>query len=299
MRRGLASGIGAYVLWGLSPLFWKLLDDVAAADVVANRAVWAFVLLAVVHTVRSSWPELAQVAAVRRNRLVVVCTASLIAANWGVFLWAVADDRVLEVSLGYFINPLVSVLLGVVLLRERMRPAQWVAVAFAAAGVGWFVIEVGSLPWVSLVLAGTFAVYGLLRKTASFGSIDGLTMETALMSVGALIFLTVRALQGEGAMGVDVPGRTVLLVLSGAVTAAPLLLFADSARRIPLSVVGVLQFLAPSIQFFLGVWVFDEPFDTNRLVGFAFIWVGLAVFVIDGLRAARPSFDPNRVGSPP
>ena len=297
MPRGLALGIGAYVLWGLSPLFWKLLDDVSAGDVVANRALWAFVLLVAVQTGRATWPALRTVVADGRNRLVALCTATLIAGNWLVFLWAVAEDRVLEVALGYFINPLVSVLFGVVLLRERMRPAQWVAVASAGVGVAWFVFEVGSLPWVSLVLAGTFAVYGLLRKTASFGSIDGLTMETALMSVGALLFLGVRAAQGVGSLGAGAPGQTGLLILSGAVTAVPLLLFAESARSVPLSVVGLLQYLAPTIQFFLGVWVFDETFDSNRLVGFLFIWAGLAVFVADGVRSARPPLDRNSVGS--
>ncbi|MDH3706840.1 MAG: EamA family transporter RarD [Acidimicrobiia bacterium] len=298
MRRGLAYGAGAYVWWGLSPLFWKLLEDVAAIDVVAHRAVWAFVLLALAHTVRSSWTRLRAVAGDRRNQVVALCTATLLATNWGVFLWAVATDRVLDVSLGYFINPLMSVVLGVVLLREQMRPAQWVAVGLAAAGVAWFVIEVGSVPLVSLVLAGTFAVYGLLRKTASFGSVDGLTMETGIMSIGAVLLLAVRAAQGAGTIGAGAPGQSVLLMLAGGVTAVPLLLFAASARRVPLSVVGLLQYLAPSIQFVLGVWVFDETFGRSRLVGFALIWVALAVLVVDGLRAgsaadAVPSARPD------
>lgn len=289
MRRGLGLGVAAYVLWGLSPLFWKLLEDVASVDVVAHRAVWAFVLLALLHTARSSWAAFGAAFADRRSRLVGIATASLIAVNWLVFVWAVGDDRVLEVSLGYFINPLVSVVFGVVLLHERMRPLQWLAAALAAAGVAWFTIEVGTLPWVSLVLAGTFAVYGLLRKTASFGSIDGLTVETGLMSVVAVSWLALRAGGGDGTVGVGVPGQTVLLVAAGAVTATPLLLFASAARRIPLSVVGLLQYLAPSIQFGLGVWVFDEAFDLRRLVGFGLIWVALVVFAGDGLNVSRAS----------
>ncbi len=277
----------AYVLWGLSPIFWKALGGVPAVDTAASRVVWSFVLLAGVHTVRRSWPTMLAVAANRRNALTGMVTGALVVANWLIFIWAIGEERLTEAALGYFINPLFSVFLGVVFLREKMRSVQWLSVALAGAGVVWLTVEVGRVPWVALSLAGTFGLYGLLRKTADFGSLDGLTLETGAMFVFAAGFLLVQATTGHGIIGPSVPGQSLLLLCTGVVTAAPLLLFASGARMVPLSVVGLMQYINPTMQFLLGVVAYGEVFDRQRFVGYAMIWVALGLFAFDSLRFTR------------
>ena len=287
MDRGTLEGLGAYLVWGLSPLFWKQLDDVEAVDTLGHRVVWTGLVLAVLHSVRRSWPAIAAVARTPRHRLIAAVTAALILVNWGTYIWAVNDDRVVEASLGYFINPLVSVLLGVVVLSERLRRGQWAAVAIAALGVVWLVVEVGSVPWVALLLAGTFGLYGLLRKTAGFGALDGLTMEIGYLAPLALGFVVWRIADGEGAMGASSPATTALLVLTGAITALPLLLFARAARQVSLTMVGLMQYVAPTLQFLIGWLVYDEAIEGDRLVGYAIVWVALAVLTAEGFAAGR------------
>jgi len=279
--RGVAVTASAYVLWGLSPVFWKHLDDVDAPQLIAFRVLATAVLLgaalAVAGRVRIWWAAVAEPTVRWRAAL----SAALLASNWLVFVWAVNDDRVLEVSLGYFMNPLLSVLLGVVVLGERMRAPQWAAIALAAVGVAVLTVDVGGLPWVSLYLAGSFACYGLMRKTSAVGSLDGLAVEVMWMAPFALAAATWLAWSGDSALDVGDPARPLLLLGAGAVTAAPLLLFARGARMIPLSLVGLLQYLAPTLQFLLGVVVYDEAWRGAQVVGYGLIWVALALFAAD------------------
>ena len=287
MNRGVSIGILAYVLWGLSPLYWRLLDDVPAGDVILFRIVTAAVLLGVLQTAARSWPRVRGLVTDPRARWVFGASALVLTSNWLVFVWAVNDDRVLEASLGYFINPLVSVVLGVVVLRERLRPVPLLCVGIAAVGVLVLTVDVGTAPWVSLFLAQTFGLYGLLRKTSPAGSLDGLTLEVSTLAPVALAFLVVRAAAGDGALGVSVPGRDLLLLGAGLVTAAPLLLFASAARRIQLWLVGMLQFIAPTIQFLLGVVLWDEEWSGGQVTGYVIIWIALVVFAVEGMVATR------------
>ncbi|NNE73916.1 MAG: EamA family transporter RarD [Acidimicrobiales bacterium] len=295
-RRGLALGVGAYTIWGLAPILWKAIDDLAAVDVAAHRVVWSLAFLIGVHTVRRSWPAFRVVATQATNLRVAALTATLIGGNWVIFLYAIETDRVVDASLGYFINPLLNVVLGVLVLRESMSRLQWVAVGWAAVGVAWLTYDLGQLPWISLSLAATFAAYGLLRKTASFESIDGLTMETMWMLAPAAALLLWRGGGDPAAVGFVSPAQTVLILLTGVITATPLLLFAAGARRIPFTTIGLLQYIAPTLQFLLGVLVYDELFDRGRLIGFVAIWVGLAIFALDlyrvTARATRRQYVP-------
>jgi chloramphenicol-sensitive protein RarD len=286
-RQGIWFGVAAYTTWGVAPAFWKLLGDVPALQQMAHRVVWAVPLLAAAVLLLGRRAVLARAAGTPGTVVVTAMSAALLAANWGVFVWAIADERIVEVSLGYFINPLLSVALGVVLLRERLRPAQVVAVALATAGVAYMTIRLGELPWVSLVLAGTFALYGLLKKRPEAAPpLEGLLGETIVAGIPALVFILIAGSGGDGAFGAEW-GDTLLLVATGAVTATPLLLFGAAAQRVPLSTVGLLQYLAPSLQFLLGVAAYGESVTSDQLVGFGFVWVALAVFTADNMRAAR------------
>ncbi|MEZ5247273.1 MAG: EamA family transporter RarD [Acidimicrobiales bacterium] len=287
MNRGVALGATAYVLWGISPIYWRSVDSVAAGDIVIHRVLTSLVFLVAAQFANHTFGRLRTLVADRRARMMFVLTATLLAANWLVFVWAVNDDRVLEASLGYFINPLVSVVLGVVVLNERLRTGSLVAVAIAAVGVVVLAIDVGTVPWVSLFLAGTFALYGLVRKTSPAGSLDGLTLEMFVLVPFALVALLVHVGSGDSVFTTSSPGLNLWLVGAGVVTAAPLLLFATAARQIELWLVGMLQFIAPTIQFVLGAVVWHEPWSGGQAVGFVVIWAALGVFVVDQLRVAR------------
>jgi len=287
-RRGLWLGIAAYTIWGVVPAFWKLLGGVPVLQQLGHRVVWAVPMLLIAVVLAGRMAYLRSAIRDRRTILVTIASAALLAANWGVFVWAIDAGRIVEASLGYFINPLLSVALGVIVLGERLRPARVAAVGLAAVGVVYMTIRLGEVPWVSLVLAGTFALYGLLKKRPGAATpIVGLLGETALAAVPALAYLTVVGIRGDGAFGSDWP-ETLLLVAAGAVTAVPLLLFGAAAQRIPLSTVGLLQYLAPSLQFLLGVAVYGEAVTGDHLIGFTFVWVALAVFTADNLRGSRP-----------
>mgnify|MGYP003320332199 CR=1 FL=1 len=287
MRQGILQTVGAYLLWGVSPVFWKGLAGVPAIDVLGHRAMWTFVVLCLVHLVRRSWPAVRAAARNPRVFRIELAAALLIGTNWLVWVWAMNADRVVEGSLGYFMNPLVSVFLGVVFLRESLRRAQWVAVGLAATGVIWLTASLGSLPWVSLVLAFTFGFYGLCKKVVDRPPLDGLAVETSLLVLPALVFLAIRTATGHGVLGSATPGELMLLIGSGVFTALPLLLFAGAARQVPLSVMGIVQYVSPTLNFLLGVLVYDEFFDLRRLIGYLVIWTGLLVFATDGLYAAR------------
>ncbi len=289
--RGLAFALLAYVAWGFFPVYFKALRHVPAVEVLSHRVVWSVVLLAVATPLLGRWATTLH-ALGPRTRLLLVTSAALIAANWGTYIWAVQAGRVLQASLGYFVNPLVSVLLGVVFLRERLRRVQGWAIALAAVGVGALVADRGELPWLPLVLALTFGLYGLVRKRAGVDPVGGLLAETALLAPLALGHVAILAARGTGAFGGD-PWTTLLLVAAGPVTAVPLVWFALGVRNLPLSTVGLLQYVTPTLQFLLAVLVYGEAFTRAHGIAFACIWSALALYSLDSLRAARQGAPPQ------
>lgn len=288
-RRGLWIAVGAFVIWGLMPLYWHLLKVVPALQVVLHRAVWCAILVALWLTWTSGRGWLREVLAQPRLAGMLAMSGTLIAFNWGLYVWAVHNGHVVETSLGYFINPLLNVVIGVLFLRERLSAPQWIAVALAASGVLWLTLRYGSFPWIALCLAVSFALYGLIRKFAAVEAVRGLGVENMFMFMPALLGLLWFEWQGDGGFFALRWGGwiDVLLVFGGALTAIPLIFFAYAVRRVPLTVVGVLQYIAPTLQLLLGVLFFGEAFGSDRAIGFAFIWIGLAVFAIDGFIAAR------------
>lgn len=282
---GLALGVGAYTLWGVLPLYIHLLKGVPALQVLAHRVLWSLVLLLVLVVVLRRVGGI--VAAARgRTLLLLVGSASLIAVNWIVYIWAVQNAHVLEASLGYFINPLVNVALGFAFLGERLRRVQGVAIAIAAAGVLVLAVSGGGALWISLLLALSFGFYGLLRKVAAIDALGGLTVETLLLAPLSIALLLYAGQAGTGAFGQS-SHLDMLLVLAGVVTAAPLLLFAAAARRMPLATLGLLQYIAPTLQFAEAVLVFGEPMHMVHIVTFALIWTGCALYAFDTIRAVR------------
>jgi chloramphenicol-sensitive protein RarD len=288
-RPGLAFGLGAYALWGLFPLYFPLLEPAGGLEIVAHRVVWSLLFIALLLTVTRGWAQVRAAVTDRRALLILVGAALLIGVNWLVFVYGVNSGQVVETSLGYFINPLVSVLLGVVVLSERLRPAQWVAVAIAAVAVTVLTLDYGRPPWIALALAATFGLYGLLKKLVRVAAAPGLFLETAIVAGPAIAAIAVLHAQGQGTFGNAGTGHLLLLVGSGVATAVPLLLFAAATRRVPLSTIGLLQYLTPSMQLAIGVFVYGEPMPVMRLVGFAVVWLALAVFTVDSLRAAHAS----------
>ncbi len=285
MNPGLAYAALAYVAWGLFPLYFAQLAHVSPFEVVLQRTLWSLLVLLAVLALLRRWAWLKPALAQPRLLALSLVSALLLAANWTLYVWAVHQHRVVDASLGYFINPLVSVLLGVLVLRERLRPAQWVAVALAALGVAWLTWRAGQLPWIALVLAASFGLYGLMRKTAPLGALEGLTVETALLApLAAGLLWWMGAGQGLVHSTVD----WFWLALSGPLTVLALVAFAAGARRLPLATLGLMQYVSPTLQLALGVWVFHEPFDGARLAGFALIWAALALYSLDAWRSAAP-----------
>ncbi|WP_298407520.1 EamA family transporter RarD [uncultured Chloroflexus sp.] len=283
--QGIGAAVAAYTLWGLLPVYWKALNGATATEILAHRMIWSLLFLLAVLAVRQQWEWVQVMRRQRRLRWTYLASATLLAANWGIYVWAVQMNRVVEASLGYFINPLVSIALGVLVLRERLRPAQWLAIAIAAAGVAWLTYSAGALPWIALALALSFGFYGLLRKQTPLGSFEALTVETLWMFVPAVLWLGWLA-GNNGGMHHDA-GLWLLLLSTGVVTAAPLLFFGAATQRIPLTTIGILQYLAPTLQLLLGVLVYGEPFSTAQLIGFGAIWTALAIYTTDSLLATR------------
>ena len=287
MHSGIAYAALAYLLWGLFPLYFRQLAAVPATEVLVHRIVWSLAFVLIVLALRRQWAWLLPV--LRRPKVLGAFAASalLLSTNWLTYIWSVGHGHVLDASLGYFITPLVNVLFGVTLLNERPRPGQWMALALAATGVLWLTIQGGQLPWIALVLAATFGSYGLLRKVAVLGALEGLTLETLLLAPAALIGLALWMSRGSGSFPAPDLATNLWLIGVGPLTAVPLLLFAAGARRISMTTLGLLQYLGPTIQFLLGVWLFNEPFTAARAIGFGFIWVGLIAYSVDGWRVAR------------
>lgn len=283
MNIGHASAIAAFLMWGLLPIYWKQLETIPSLQLVAHRVVWSGLTLLPLLAWSGAWGEVRSAA--RRPGIVPrqLLAAVLVAANWLGFVWAVTHGRMIESSLGYFLTPLCSVLLGVFCLGERLRPAQWAAVTLAATGVAWIAAGYHHFPWIALFLAGTFSSYSLVKKTTALAALPSLALETALLLAPAILYLGVEHVAGRGRFGTLGPRADMLVAASGLATAAPLLCFATAARRIPLSTLGLLQYLGPTLQFVLGLAVYREPFDRARFVGFTVVWVALAVFVADSL----------------
>jgi chloramphenicol-sensitive protein RarD len=287
VRKGYLFGIAAYATWGFFPLYWRMLRPATAVEILAHRIAWSVVFVAAVVTVVRGWRRIATLTRRPGKVLLIVTAAVVIAFNWGTYIYGVNTDRVVETSLGYFINPLVTVVLGVLVLRERLRPAQWTAVGIGAVAVGVLTVDYGHVPYIALILAGSFALYGLIKKRLAVPAADGLLLESGVLALPAVGFLAVLVVRGESTMGHVSGLHTILLVLAGAATAIPLLLFAGAANRIPLSAIGLLQYLAPILQLGCGVLILGEPMPPARLAGFALVWLALAVFTWDGIRALR------------
>ena len=287
MNPGLFYAALAYTAWGLLPVFFKQLIQVNAFEIVMHRMVWSLVFLLCVLAVLKRWAWLRDLARQPRVLLAFAASALLLSVNWSVYVWAVQNAHMVDASLGYFILPLVNVALGFAFLNERPRPGQWLAVAVAAAGVLWLTVQAGRLPWVALVLAITFGIYGLLRKLAKLGALEGLTLETLLLSPMAVGMLAWWAWHGQGALVQGDPATLGWLLLAGPLTAIPLLLFAAGARRIPMATLGILQYISPSLQMLLGVWLYGEAFEPARAIGFYLICAALVLYSADSIWNAR------------
>jgi chloramphenicol-sensitive protein RarD len=282
MRKGTLVAASAYVIWGILPLYWHALSSVSPVEILVNRIVWSCLVCLVLVVAARDWQWLRDGL---RHPVVFrrfVVTALLLAVNWLVYIWANNNGHIVETSLGYFITPLVSVVLGLAILHERLRPGQFLAVAIATIGVSYLVVNEGGLIWISFSLALSFGFYGLLRKTAAWGSLQGLTTEMGLLVIPALVTWALLASRGQSAFASQGRETTVLLMFSGVITAVPLLLFASGARQVPLTTLGILQYIAPTMQFAIGVFVYHEPFDATRLIGFGIVWLALGVYTVEG-----------------
>jgi chloramphenicol-sensitive protein RarD len=295
-RKGVLYAFGAYLIWGLVPLYWKQLQHIPAIQLIGHRITWSFLLLIVVLLAMRKWPEVRVLAFDRKTLGIYFIAALLVGANWFIYVWAVNSGHIVEASLGYFINPLLSVFLGLVFLRERLRLFQWIAIGLAAGGVVYLTVDYGHLPWISLGLAFTFGFYGLVKKIAPLGSLIGLTLETGILFLPALFFLAYQDWVGRGAFLHTGLSSDFLMAGAGFITTIPLLMFVSAARRIPLTTVGLIHYITPTCQFLLGVLVYGETFDATRAIGFGIVWIALIVFGVESLlylRNAPPKSAPE------
>ncbi len=281
-RRGLIYGLIAYGLWGILPLYWKVIRHVSAQEILVHRIIWSFFFLSLLLSLRRQWGWLRGVVKQRNTLRILIAAALLLSVNWFIYIWAVNAGFVVETSLGYFINPLVNVLLGTFYLREKLRPGQWAAVSLAAAGVLYLTISYGSPPWIALSLAFSFGIYGLLKKKVNLGAAESLTTEMSVLLLPAIGYLVYLELTQKAVFRSSEAVTVLFMIGTGVVTATPLVFFAAAARRVPLSMLGLLQYIAPTMQFLIGITAFREPFSLQKLVGFAIIWVALAVYSLEG-----------------
>lgn len=287
MKKGIWYGIAAYAMWGFFPIYWKLLHEVPALQLLGHRIAWSFLLLLAFIFITKQWDIFRSVAFERKTLGIYAIAGVLLSLNWLIYVWGVNAGFIVETSLGYFINPLLSVLFGVIFLREKLRPMQWLPVIIAAIGVTYLTITYGRPPWIALSLAVTFGLYGLVKKLSPLGSVFGLTLETGIVFPAALIYLIVMQAGGSGEFLHDGLVVDLLLIGAGVVTTIPLLMFASAAKEIPLNMIGVLQYFAPTIQFLIGVFVYKEPFDTTRFIGFGIVWIALIIFWVENIIAHR------------
>ncbi|MBI5650917.1 MAG: EamA family transporter RarD [Chloroflexi bacterium] len=287
MNRGIWYAIGAYICWGLFPIYWKWLVHVPAIQLIGHRIIWSCLILIGVILVTRQWSAFRAAIQSPRALRIYFIAAIVVGVNWFVYVWGVNAGFVVETALGYFINPLISVLLGVIFLRERLRAWQWLPIGLATIGVVYLTLTYGSLPWIALTLAFSFAFYGLVKKTAPLNSLYGLALETAILFIPALLYLFFVETTGAGAFLHTGIAADLLLAGAGVATTVPLLMFASAARRIPLSLVGILQYIAPTLQFLCGVLIYREPFNQSQLIGFGFVWLALIIFAIESFAAHR------------
>lgn len=287
MNKGIWYALGAYGIWGLFPIYWKWIGHVPALQTISHRIVWSCLILFGIILITRQWKEFSQVIRNARVLRIYTVAAIVLGNNWLVYVWAVNAGFVVETSLGYFINPLINVLIGVLFLRERLRPMQWIPIGLATTGVLYLTFAYGSLPWIALTLAFSFAFYALIKKMAPLNSLHGLTLETGVLFVPALFYLLFVETAGQGAFLHTGVGADALLIGAGLVTTIPLLLFATAARRISLSLIGILQYIAPTLQFLCGVLIYREPFTQSQLIGFGFVWASLIIFAVEGFVSHR------------
>lgn len=286
-RRGLIYGLSAYLLWGIFPLYFPLLEPTTPLEILAHRIVWSLVILLIVLAVTGRWSWIRPLLRDRRRMLLLPAAAGTIALNWGVYIYGVNSEQVVQTSLGYFINPLVSVLFGVALFKERLRAVQWAAVGLGAVAVLVLTIDYGGLPWIALTLAVSFGTYGLLKKTLDMGAVESLSAETAILAPVAAAYLCILLVTGSSALATEGPQMAALLVSLGVITVIPLLFFGAAATRIPLTWIGLLQYSAPILQFLIGVFIYNEPMPASRWVGFALVWSALIILAIDSVVAVH------------
>ncbi len=282
MLAGVLSAGCAFFMWGVFPLYLKTLKAIPPLEILSHRVFWSFIMLALILTVRHQWYWITNIKKNPRITAAFIASASMLAINWVVYIWSINHDRIVDASLGYFIAPLFNVLFGV-MLGERLRLWQWISVGLAATGVAWLTISAGQLPWIGLTLAFTFGLYGLLRKTASLGALEGLTLETLVMLPLSALFLLLPESGSSHAFVNAGINTSLLLIAAGPVTAIPLLLFAYGARRIPLSLVGILQYIGPTIQLLLGIYLYNEAFSSTKFIGYGLIWCALGLYSIESL----------------
>jgi len=289
-NKGLLFGISAYIIWGLLPLYWKLVEEAGAYEILAHRGIWSLLICISLLALRKQLKSAYVMVRSSRTLSLLFLASGLLTINWGVYIWSVTVNRVVEAALGYYITPLINVTFGVLLLREKLRPAQWIAVALAAAGVVILTLGYGSLPWIALVLAISWGSYSLIKKSLNLGALETLSLETLFAFLPNLVFLFI--IQGKGSAEFGSTWTISLLLFgAGAATVIPLLLFNGSTTRLPLSTVGLLQYITPTIMFFIGIFINDEDISMTKVLGFAFIWLALAVLSRDLYRSSRPLDD--------
>ena len=290
VNKGLLFGISAYIIWGLLPLYWKLVEEAGAYEILAHRGIWSLLICISLLALRKQLKSAYVMVRSSRTLSLLFLASGLLTINWGVYIWSVTVNRVVEAALGYYITPLINVTFGVLLLREKLRPAQWIAVALAAAGVVILTLGYGSLPWIALVLAISWGSYSLIKKSLNLGALETLSLETLFAFLPNLVFLFI--IQGNGSAEFGSTWTISLLLFgAGAATVVPLLLFNGSTIRLPLSTVGLLQYITPTIMFFIGIFINNEDISMTKVIGFAFIWLALAVLSRDLYRSSRPLDD--------
>lgn len=287
MKSGIIYGFLAYVTWGLLPLYWRLFETMPAGEILSHRILWSFIFVAVLVTIGRRWKHLKAVVKDKRSKLAVLLCAVFISCNWLIFIWAVNNGNVIETSLGYYMNPLISVLFAVVFLKEKLRAGQWAAIIVAGTGVLLMAVQYGHVPWIAIVLAISFALYGLAKKVAKLDVLLGLTWETMIVVPIAIIYMTFIHVEGSATVLSLSVSSMVLLLLSGAFTALPLFWFAKAAERLPLSVVGFIQYIAPTTSLLLAIFIFGEPFTEGQLVSFTFIWAALFIYTYSSFRKSK------------